>query len=245
MKKALFLLLTLFISLTARHAAAQQSHGLVYIPVGALRAAYRASFGHNPDFHKYAQLAIAINRCKSQYFPDAAGGFWNGQVQVNNADRSQDTFTIVTISKGPFPRNPQGIAIGALKEIFAGGIGRPPDLAFYPDLALSIDSYQTKAIHCSGGFWDGEQTVENGTPAYQLVWTTSINSPQAIPAAQLAASFAARSNRAPDFAGYADMARAVTFWIEDHEKGRALGGFWNGQQTNSGAGTTYGIVLVR
>jgi hypothetical protein len=245
MKKASLVLLALLLSLTARQADGQQAHGIVEIPIAQLRAAYRASFGQNPDLGNYAELALAINRAKGQYFPGAAGGFWNGMVTQVDDNRDHDTFSIVTIGKGPFAQNPQSIPVRALGGAFANVFGRRPALGDYQDLAVSIDRFQAQTLHCSGGFWNGEQPLLNGLPSYGIVWIASANGPQNIPVAELAASFEAKSQRAPNFNVYADMAFAVTCWIGDHEKGQALGGFWNGEKARSDQGMVYGIVLVR
>jgi hypothetical protein len=243
MKKASLILLTLFVSLT--YAVAQQAHVIVNIPAGALKAAYRGSFGQNPDFGNYRQVALAINRAKSQYFPGAAGGFWNGVVTQNDGDRNHDTFSIVTIGKGPFERNPQQVPIKAFNGPFWTAFGRRPDFLNYRDMSLAIDKYRSQIADCAGGFWDGEQTVVDGVPCYEMVWTQSPEARNNILVAQLAASFARRAQRPPDFRVYGDLALAITGWIQDHIPGKALGGLWDGEQNGSGPGAAYGIVLVR
>jgi hypothetical protein len=245
MKKVSYFLATFMVFVTARFAGAQQSDAVVNIPVAQLRAAYRASFGHDPNLGVYEQLALAINRSRDQYFPGAVGGFWNGVVNQNGADHSQDTYSIVTIGQGRFGENPQRIPLKALGAALASVVGRPPNFAAYSDLALSIDRYQAQSVHCSGGFWNGERAFVGGVPAFGIVWVSSAAPPQNVPVEQLIGSFAARTQRQPNFAVYGDMAFAVTCWIEDHEKGQALGGFWNGEKVRSDAGMVYGIVMVK
>jgi len=245
MKKLLSPLFALLICLTVQHADAQQEHAVIQIPIGALQAAYRASFGNNPDFSNYTQLALAINRCKAQYFPNASGGFWNGVITENNADHSQDSYSIVTIGQGSFPRNPQAAPKRFLKDVFQAAIGRPADLDSYPDLAVALDRYNQQYIHCSGGFWNGEHAMLNGADTRGIVWVQSPNEPQNIPVSELVASFQSRMQRSPNFSVWGDMALAVTGWIQDHEPGKALGGFWDGEQTNPPPNTVYGVVLVR
>jgi hypothetical protein len=244
MKKACALL-TLFASLAVRHAVAQ--NGTVNIPLGALQAAYRSSFGSDPDLGQYGQLALSINRARSQYFPQSAGGFWNGTVNADpGGDHGKDTYTIVTIAPGSFPQNPDGVPLRDLRAVFGGALGRLPDLDDYADVALAIHRwYRSQNMQCAGGFWNGEQSIIHSHDTFGVVWVTSPNASQNIPAAQLAASFQSRTQRAPDFSVYADMAFAVTCWIADNQPGQALGGFWNGERSGSGPGLAYTIILVR
>ncbi len=243
MKKAP-LLLTFLVAVCMQHAVAQ--NGTVNIPLGALQAAYRTAFGSDPDFQNYGQLALAINRSKSQYFPGSVGGFWNGRITPNPADHSQDMYSIVTIGPGAAKWNPQEVRLRDLRAIFGGAFGRLPDFDSDQDLALAIHRFQGQnSVPCAGGFWNGEQAVIEGHDTFGIVWVASATAPQKILTTQLAASFQARTQRAPDFASFADMAFAVSCWIDDNQPGQALGGFWNGEQAGTGADKAFWIVLVR
>jgi hypothetical protein len=121
-----------------------------------------------------------------------------------------------------------------------------PDFKNYGDLALAIHRYQAaQNVPCSGGFWNGEQSIAGGHDTFSIVWVTTAAPAQSIPVQQLAASFEARVSRAPDFTNYRDMVFAVTSWIDDNENGQALGGFWNGERSGKGPNEALWIVLVK